>query len=197
MIVVGETYGPHLVVEFLGAVGRGRYRYATKCIKCEREGKRSRSGLTTARRINTKCCKDCVEFFREGEPYERPAIPGERWGQWTVLKDLGTTGTARFVKAKCSCGRSWKVAYSNMRSGMSTRCATCSYEARRGERVSRECVHCLRKRSDGASFKNSGRQCTSCYRRANRNGRCAGCGYPLRKMHEHVCERSLASKGSA
>lgn len=62
---------------------------------------------------------------------------GLRFGKWTIGRELRRTGKAKnpVYECRCDCGQRGEIPYNNLRSGASSQCRGCQYEAQAKFRV--------------------------------------------------------------
>ena len=50
---------------------------------------------------------------------------GDKFGELTVIKDMGIINKSHMYKVKCSCGKSFSVRQNRLLTGATTKCSSC------------------------------------------------------------------------
>jgi hypothetical protein len=80
--------------------------------------------------INRRLREYGIELRPQGEHNSRNLI-GQRFGQWTVLKKIGSHNKCTLWLCECECGIQRNIQFGGLTSGQRTRCKICGHRSQR------------------------------------------------------------------
>jgi len=126
-LLPGARYGKWTVLQDAAVRSSGHGESLKSRVRCDC-GKTALRVNSALRSGQSRACQYCAHAGTA----RKPLSPGDRFGRWTILSDVGVRGNnfQTYSLARCDCGRTRTVNNGSLRAGASRSCRICSRGSR-------------------------------------------------------------------